>query len=373
MDNQGTKTNLILSAIDLFSHRWYSDVSVANICRNAGLSNGVFYRYFRNKEEIFTFLVEDFLAYIEQQLGSVTGETIEERLEHFIHTLLRLTKEKSKQVSIFREGQYRFPEYERRLQTIYHATVDRVYDRHITEPEYLYILAGLRFIAYRSQFHHVAVDPEVIKAIILHGVFTLPLKEPESLFAQEVVPLSVAIEENTRDKLLKSGKALFGEKDFYRVNIHEITNQTGLAAGTFYKHFESKLAFFCEIIDQIGHDLRGFISKNLDRSHNRLTQEIQGIFLFCLYLTIDKSCYNIVREAEFVAGDTAKAYYDRFEQGYFNNLCETKHTDTRTMANFLIGIAHYLGIEMLLFQKGTKHVKDTLIELSRYLIDGIEA
>jgi len=49
----GTEDRLVQSAVELFSHKWYGTVSVAAICRRAGLSNGVFYRYLDGKEALF--------------------------------------------------------------------------------------------------------------------------------------------------------------------------------------------------------------------------------------------------------------------------------------------------------------------------------
>ena len=43
------KDKIIKSAIELFSKNWYETVSVAEICRHAELSNGVFYNYFNFK------------------------------------------------------------------------------------------------------------------------------------------------------------------------------------------------------------------------------------------------------------------------------------------------------------------------------------
>jgi AcrR family transcriptional regulator len=45
-----SEQRILDTAIDLFSRKWYGTVSIAEICRAAGLSNGVFYRYFENKE-----------------------------------------------------------------------------------------------------------------------------------------------------------------------------------------------------------------------------------------------------------------------------------------------------------------------------------
>ncbi len=132
MDNQSTQHKLVRSAIELFSQKHYYDVSVADICRNSGLSNGVFYRYFRNKEALFTSLVEEFLDLIEQTFESLTGTTVEARLDQFIRALFTFTQREHQRVSIFREGQYRLYDYEKRLLAIYHQALDRIYERHLS-------------------------------------------------------------------------------------------------------------------------------------------------------------------------------------------------------------------------------------------------
>ena len=47
------RTRLIESAITIFSKKWYSSASIAEICRAAGVSIGIYYHYFENKEDIF--------------------------------------------------------------------------------------------------------------------------------------------------------------------------------------------------------------------------------------------------------------------------------------------------------------------------------
>ena len=48
-----TEERLVAAAVQLFSKKWYGTVSVAEICRQASLSNGVFYRYYGGKEALF--------------------------------------------------------------------------------------------------------------------------------------------------------------------------------------------------------------------------------------------------------------------------------------------------------------------------------
>ena len=44
-----TREALLTAALRLFARKWFAVVSVAEICREAGVSNGLFYRYFRSK------------------------------------------------------------------------------------------------------------------------------------------------------------------------------------------------------------------------------------------------------------------------------------------------------------------------------------
>ena len=75
------------AALELFSSYWFESVSVAQICRHAGVSNGVYYRYYRSKDELFEYLLEDFLQRFGTDLASVGGATRSERLARFVETV----------------------------------------------------------------------------------------------------------------------------------------------------------------------------------------------------------------------------------------------------------------------------------------------
>ena len=68
------------AALALFSSRCFETVSVAEVCREAGVSNGVFYRYHRGKEPLVRSLVEEFLSLFEAEVTGVRGGTLRERL-----------------------------------------------------------------------------------------------------------------------------------------------------------------------------------------------------------------------------------------------------------------------------------------------------
>ena len=79
MGKDDTRQHIIETAVGLLSERWYSVVSVADICRKAGVSNGLFYAYYRNKEALIRELLERFLGVLEESVTDLDRGTIRQR------------------------------------------------------------------------------------------------------------------------------------------------------------------------------------------------------------------------------------------------------------------------------------------------------
>ncbi|HNV05152.1 MAG TPA: hypothetical protein PKH64_03430, partial [Petrotogaceae bacterium] len=116
---------------------------------------------------------------------------------------------------------------------------------------------------------------------------------------------------------------------------------------------------------------RHFISQNINHSLNRIEQELQGMYLFLKFFEDKLIYYQIVREAEFVVNGKVKDYYDNFEKGYLKNLKDVKDYDYSAVANFLVGISHYLGIQTL-FNRSAEDKKSIIKELGTLLYSGME-
>ncbi len=69
----------------------------------------------------------------------------------------------------------------------------------------------------------------------------------------------------TRRRLLQAGTALFARRGLHRVTSHDVARAAGVAAGTFYLHFEDKEALFREVVFQAVRGLR----ERLDAVHRR--------------------------------------------------------------------------------------------------------
>ncbi|HEY6286176.1 MAG TPA: helix-turn-helix domain-containing protein, partial [Ktedonobacteraceae bacterium] len=56
------KERILIAARSLFAHKGFSDTKMTDIAAAAGVSYGLTYHYFKDKEEIFTKLVEEALS-----------------------------------------------------------------------------------------------------------------------------------------------------------------------------------------------------------------------------------------------------------------------------------------------------------------------
>lgn len=59
MDNLKTEEKILLVALDLFSQKGYSGVSVRDISKVIGISQSALYKHYRNKEDILNKIIEE--------------------------------------------------------------------------------------------------------------------------------------------------------------------------------------------------------------------------------------------------------------------------------------------------------------------------
>jgi AcrR family transcriptional regulator len=74
-----------------------------------------------------------------------------------------------------------------------------------------------------------------------------PLDEPGEASADPRRSAPARSRTATRGRLLDAGKSLFAERGIHGVTSHDIARRAGVAAGTFYLHFQDKAELFREI------------------------------------------------------------------------------------------------------------------------------
>jgi AcrR family transcriptional regulator len=170
-------------------------------------------------------------------------------------------------------------------------------------------------------------------------VQTLPAEAPKTARGRK-----------TWQKLLDAAEREFGERGFHEAAITRITESAGVAMGTFYVHFPSKEAVFRALVAHMGHLTRSWIAERVADAPNRLAAERRGLEAFIEFVRRHRNLYRIVNEAQFVAPDAYRAYYEDFAKAYRRRLSEassrgeirTGRDEERAWA--LIGASVFLGL-----------------------------
>lgn len=166
---------------------------------------------------------------------------------------------------------------------------------------------------------------------------------------------STARGQQTRQKLLESAEAVFGEKGYDRASITEITQRAGVAQGTFYVYFSDKKAIFVELVQELSHRLRREIAEAVSGLSDRIEIERTGFRTFFTFIHKHRNLYKIVRQAEFVDEELFRWYYRRLAQGYTQGLAQAmeegqiRRLDPECLAYCLMGIGDFLGMYWVLW------------------------
>lgn len=368
------KEKIIHWATEFFSTNAYENVAVSGICKAAKVSNGLFYKYFKDKEELFKCLLEETSSRINIYFKKVKGDSIEERLESFIKINLELTREELPLIKVYREGQYKFIEYEKILREVYMNALERVFERNISDYEYLYIMSGIRYINVSFITREISLDYEFLTKIILKGCF-----EKESIDFNKFEEINLYLRvwfdnDNLKTKLLMEGEKLFGDKGIYETKVQDISLSANIGVGSFYQYFKTKEEFLGEIGKGIKNTLISFLSDNSSEliKSSPLEKHLYFLYLMLKYYKKSSYKYQIIRELEFIEPNIYKEFITSLECIYLKTLKDTEYSEDERfiISNILLGIAHYMGIEFF-FLKNLKDNEKFLKAMGKFMVEGV--
>lgn len=103
MDKTDRERLIIDTALKVFSRRGYAGTRMAEIAGEAGMSYGLMYHYFKNKEKLFDAIVEEWWTGFYDALEALgkSRATTEEKLAGIVHYILGVYRSKPEQISIF--------------------------------------------------------------------------------------------------------------------------------------------------------------------------------------------------------------------------------------------------------------------------------
>lgn len=337
--------------------------SVANICRTCGFSNGTFYRYYQSKEQIFQEIVQDIKSDFENVLDSINGGQKFERLAGLYRSVFDILWNSKRKFMAFHEAEYRFPEIESSVDATYQAALVkalRLEGDTLSLPLKWFLVGSTRFTAiYWIIFHRVRVPDSTIESL---AQFTLEGFINEGRLDAVALEFDLGGEKLTgeakaRESILRSAEKLIGEKGYFKTSIYDIMSLAGYGQGTFYLYFQSKEKLLEELVLQANRNLRSALKAASAKAEDRLNKEMKSYKAFLLFMKIHKELYNIVRESEFIFPETGKLYYEKLLASYMNALNQSRDRgeiralDTRDLGVFLMGIGHFMGLDLLFVHK----------------------
>lgn len=159
----------------------------------------------------------------------------------------------------------------------------------------------------------------------------------------------------TRAKLLEAAEKVFAELGYSEASIVRITEAAGVAQGTFYLYFASKLEIFEELVEDLNRRVRHAMTEASAGAVTRIESERAGFRGFFEFTAEHPALYRIVREAEFVSPNALRLHYSRIVEGYISGLDAAKKSgevgdvDPEIMAWILMGIGEMVGMRWVLW------------------------
>jgi len=103
MEKTDREKFIIDAALKVFSTKGYASTRMADIAKEAGMSYGLVYHYFENKEKLFDAIVEDWWSGFYDELEMLRQSDIrtDEKLIEIIRYILKVYEHKPNQLSIF--------------------------------------------------------------------------------------------------------------------------------------------------------------------------------------------------------------------------------------------------------------------------------
>lgn len=159
----------------------------------------------------------------------------------------------------------------------------------------------------------------------------------------------------TRAGILAAAEIVFAEIGYTDASIVKITEQAGVAQGTFYLYFEGKKDVFDELVEDLNRRVRHAMTEASMGAASRMEAERRGFAAFFTFTAEHPALYRIIRQAEFVSPGALRLHYTRIVEGYIAGLTaardagEIGELDPAVAAWVLMGIGEMVGMRWVLW------------------------
>ena len=119
----------------------------------------------------------------------------------------------------------------------------------------------------------------------------------------------------TKRKIFDAATKVVGKYGYAEASVARITEQAGVAQGTFYNHFENRQQLLDQLLPKIGVDMVHFIRERTGNA-DAARQEIERFSAFFEFIREVPEFLRILNEAEFFAPSGYQKHLDNISTAY---------------------------------------------------------
>lgn len=401
---RGTRAALLDAALEVFNQQGVFAASVAEISRRCGLAQGTFYQYFNTKEQVLLELSDRKVTSFWEQARALELDGLElaERLERVVTLLFAHTRDHFAFHRILGELELIDP-----VTIAYYDSIARFYRGFIRDQAaagnirpidpnlFAYGLMGMAHFFFpdwgpRIKSYPlpqgVALTVELIRRGIMGpsawrrpGDLAVSSAPDRSRQADQVQP-GLSQGQKTRQAIFQAAEHIFGQLGYNRASIAEITREAGVAQGTFYVHFKSKLELLEGVIAFLSQSLRRELRLATTGCQDRRDAEREGMLAFYRFIRHHRELYRVVAECEAISPEAAKMYYSRMANRYLVYVRQgvargqLRELPASFLVRSLMGCNHMIGLKWLIWNSSPyaevpHHLLGEAVELILYGLD----
>lgn len=155
--------------------------------------------------------------------------------------------------------------------------------------------------------------------------------------------------------LLEAGARVVGEYGYAGTSVARLTEEAGVAQGTFYNYFRDRQGLFDILLPYVGQQMTDRITRDLKATEaTGLAREAVRIRSYCDYLRDNPGFYRILYEAEVFAPVAHAEHIRRLSEGYRRALRrgmkeghvrEMPEDELKTIVAILLGARAYISMQ----------------------------
>jgi len=203
------------------------------------------------------------------------------------------------------------------------------------------------------------------------------MTSPQASMAAKVTKLN-RVERNawTKQKIFDAATKVVGKYGYAEASVARITEEAGVAQGTFYNHFENRQELLDQLLPKIGIDMVRFIRARTGTAH-AARQEIERFGAFFDFIREVPEFLRILNEAEFFAPKGYQKHLDNISTAYVRILRRARLSgaiddysdeEFESIVHMLMGARGYLSRRYSFLPDRVTAVPDHVISAYRKLV-----